>query len=173
MNAPRQYTSHIRPKHRSCFIVIPQLKNLSFTYLPAFWWITQLVWLLNSFKWSHTSTHMKTENLMHDVKTNLTLAETIVENKNARTPYRDIVSVCNRQQRMCVKSFNFYLEMFSFQPSKMVQGIDEAVVTFQHEHRTETWQRVNMLLFSASNSLNPVEYKAVKWLSLDGFPFFL
>lgn len=72
---------------------------------------------------------------------------------------------------MCVKSFNFYLEMFSFQLSKMVQGIDEAAATSLYGHRTETRWRVNMLLFSASNSLNPVEYKAVKWLSLDGFPF--
>lgn len=47
----------------------------------------------------------------------------------------------------------------------MLQGIDEAAVTFQYGRRTETWQQVNMLLFSAGNSLNPVEYKAVKWLS--------
>lgn len=75
-----------------------------------------------------------------------------------------LAPVCNKQQRICVKSFNFYLEMFSFQLSKTVQGIYDAAVTPQYGHRAEALQRPNMLLFSSSNSLNPVEYKAVKWL---------
>lgn len=51
--------------------------------------------------------------------------------------------------------------MFSFQLSKTVQGIDEATdAPVQPPYRAAA--AANMLLFSSSNNLNPVEYKAVK-----------